>query len=207
MSEGTRKMNGTPATKPRFTLRQLTKGGAYRIQHWFEHPDVEKFLGPPRWIHRNLQLMDRWPGLSSDGMTVLRSHGWLVLNEAKQPVACIGGNVYSNWTPYLGASLGQAFLPDGVPPRSMDLFFVVDPGLWNRGLGRELIAFTMNHELVADVDTFFTIIDEANTAGLHCFGAVGFLPIIPRPSPEGIWYFRCDAEKARGLRFPPARLN
>lgn len=205
MSERMPRLDKAPAAKPRFTLEQLTQDGATRIEHWFEHPEVERWLGGSRWVHRKVVLMKRWPGLSSDGMSVLRSHGWLVLNEAKHPVACIGGNVYSNWTPYLGATVGQAVLPDGVPPRSMDLFFAVDPGLWNRGLGREVISFTMNHELVADVDTFFCTIDETNAACLRCFAAAGFLPISERPSPEGIWYFRCDAEKARQLRFPPAR--
>ncbi|MDX2809292.1 N-acetyltransferase, partial [Streptomyces scabiei] len=99
-------MSGSEDAGP-LRLRPLTEAGAHQIEHWFDHPEVRTRLGGRSWIHSQLRLISQDSGATFRGATVLRSHGWIGLDEAGAPVAFVCGDVYDRWVRYHGEG------PDG----------------------------------------------------------------------------------------------
>lgn len=170
-------------------LRPLTAVAASQIEHWFDHPEVQRWLGGRGWIHRELRLIGQRPGNTFRGKMGQRSHGWIGLNRVHTPVAFIGGDVYDRWARYHGEGRHGPILSDE-DPRPMGLGYVVDPTRRRRGYGRAAIEAVVNHHEVADVQMFFCGIDADNEASRRCAVAAGFRLVDPLPDHEGMLYYR-----------------
>lgn len=157
-------------------LRPLTEEWAGRIEHWFDHPEVDRRLGPRSWIHRAVRLLDVPPGEEFRGRKVLRAHGWVALDDGV-PVAHVGGDVYDRWT-------------DGPPAVTSGLGYVVDPARWRRGYGRAALLAALGHPDLADVEQFYCGVDADNLASRKCALAAGFELVDPVPDDEDMLYYR-----------------
>jgi RimJ/RimL family protein N-acetyltransferase len=173
-------------------LQPLTASAVQQIEHWFDHPEVQARLGGRFWIHRELRLIAERPGSSFRGATVLRSYGWIGLDEAAAPVAFIGGDVYDRWVRYDGEGPDGPLLSDDDPRLSMGLGYVVDPARWRRGYGRAAIKAVLDDPGLRDVQTFFCGIEVDNHASRRCAQASGLHLVDPRPDQENMVYYRCD---------------
>jgi RimJ/RimL family protein N-acetyltransferase len=183
-------MTPPSGTSPTLLLCPLTAAGALQIEHWFDHPEVRHRLGGRFWIHRELRLLAERPGSTFRGKTVLRSHGWIALDQARTPVAFIGGDVYDRWVRYHGEGAHGALVSDEDSRRSMGLGYVVDPARWRRGYCRTAIAAVLGHADVADVEVFYCGIDADNHASQRCALAAGFHLVEPKPDFEAMLYYR-----------------
>jgi RimJ/RimL family protein N-acetyltransferase len=172
------------------SLHPITADGVRRIEHWFDDPEVRHRLGPRFWIHRELRLIAERPGTTFRGMAVLRSYGWVVLDDAAVAVAFIGGDVYDRWVRDLGNGPSGPLLADEDRRRAMGLGYVVDPLRRGHGFGRAAIAAVMGSTDVQDVETFFCGVDADNEASKRCAVAAGFRLIDAQPDFEGMLYFR-----------------
>jgi RimJ/RimL family protein N-acetyltransferase len=210
-------MRGSPGTRsqPQLSLRPLTAVGARQIQHWFDHPEVQRRLGGRGWIHRELRLIAERPGSVFRGQRVLRSHAWVAHDRAGTPVAFIGGDVYDRWARYLGEGPDGPLLSDVDPRRAMGFGYVVDPARWRQGYGRAAIEAALGDADVADVEVFYCGIDADNQASRRCAAAAGFRVVesasgpgpgagagagegdgadpAPVPDFEGMLYYRREA--------------
>src|SRR6266545_4943362 len=110
--------------RPLLSLHPLTSAGASQIEHWFDHPEVQHRLGGRFWIHRELRLISERPGSTFRGKTVLRSHGWIALDQTQVPVAFIGGYVYdpAQWRRGYGRTAIEAAL-DHTDVTDVEMFF------------------------------------------------------------------------------------
>jgi RimJ/RimL family protein N-acetyltransferase len=188
-----------PPSKPSnarnlLSLRPLTAAGASQIEHWFDHPEVQHRLGGRFWIHRELRLIGERPGTTFRGKTVLRSHGWIAVDQTQEPVAFIGGDVYDRWVRYHGEGPHGTVVANADPRRSMGLDYVVDPASWRHGYGLATIKAVLDHTDVSDVELFFCGIDADNHASQRCALAAGFHLIDPTPDHEGMLYFHHERE-------------
>jgi RimJ/RimL family protein N-acetyltransferase len=160
-------------------LEPLTDPAA--IEHWFDDPEVQRWLGGRSWLHRPAEE----PGWFR-GRMVSRSHSWVGFAGA-EPVAFVGGEVYDRWVRYHG---------DGVPPTgvemrtAMGLAYVVDPARWGRGHGRAALRAVMAHPAVADVAIFFCGIEPDNLASRRCAEAAGLHLVDEEPDFEDMLYYR-----------------
>lgn len=179
-------------SRPRLSLHPLTPARAHQIEHWFDHPEVHERLGGRSWIHRELRLIEQRPGSSFQGATVLRSHGWLGLDQTRAPVAFIGGDVYDRWVRY------HEHGPHGLVPiaedpgPAMGLAYVVDPTRWRHGYGRAAIDAVLRHPAATDVRTFFAGVEPDNHASRQCLEAADFRLAELQPDHEGMLYYRHD---------------
>jgi RimJ/RimL family protein N-acetyltransferase len=166
-------------------LRDLTEAGAFEIEHWFDHPEVDRRLGGRFWIHRALRLQQVRPGEEFRGRTVLRSHGWIA-EDAGTPVAYIGGDVYDRWVRYHGEG---APVDGEIAVVSMGLGYLVDPARWRRGYGVRAIEAVVAHPDTADVELFFCGIDADHVASRRCASRAGFQQLDPAPDFEDVVYY------------------
>jgi RimJ/RimL family protein N-acetyltransferase len=174
----------------RVRLRTLTTAGAEQIEHWFDDPDIRSRLGDRSWIHRELRLIGQRPGTTFRGATVLRSYGWLAVDDADTPVAFIGGDVYDRWGRYHGEGPHGPILSDIDHRLAMGLGYAVDPRRRRQGFGRAAITAVVHHPDVADVRTLFCGIDADNQASRNCAMSAGFTIVDPEPDHEGFLYYR-----------------
>jgi RimJ/RimL family protein N-acetyltransferase len=174
------------------SLRPLAAAELPRIEHWFDHPEVQARLGGRFWIHRELRLIAQRPGSEFRGATVLRSYGWVGLDPAGAPVAFIGGDVCDRWVRYHGEGPDGPVLSDEDPRLTMGLGYVVDPARWRQGFGRAAIDAVLHHPDLCDVQTFSCGIDADNDASRRCARAAGFRLVDPQPDHEGMLFYRRD---------------
>lgn len=139
---------------------------------WFDHPQVQHYLGGRDWLPRMLAIAERGGGEVFRGHLVLRCHAWFGVDAAGE-VGFIGGDVYA----------------DGRGRRSMGLAFVVDPRRWHEGRGRALLRAVVDTPELSDVDEFFCGIHVDNTPSRACCAAAGFTPDGGVTS-EGFVYYR-----------------
>ncbi|MEV4708836.1 GNAT family protein [Actinoplanes sp. NPDC049316] len=139
---------------------------------WFDHPQVQRYLGGRDWLPRVLSVAARGGGEVFRGHLVLRCHAWFGVDAAGE-VGFIGGDVYA----------------DGHGLRSMGLAFVVDPRRWREGRGRALLRAATTASEVSDVDEFFCGVQPDNVASRSCCAAAGFVPDDGVTS-EGLLYYR-----------------
>jgi len=170
----------------RLTLRPITEAGAFEIEHWFDHPEVDRRLGGRSWIHRAVRLLDERPG-EFRGRQVLRSHGWLAYEAGEEAVAHVGGEVYDRWVRYHGE---DEPLTGEIRAVTMGLGYVVDPARWRQGYGRAAIEAVLAHPDVADVELFCCGIDADNTASRRCAESAGFELADPVPDFEETLYYQ-----------------
>lgn len=171
-------------------LVPLDSAGVRGIEQWFDHAEVQRWLGPRSWIRRELRLIGERPGTTFRGMPVLRSYGWLAIDHHADPVAFIGGDVHARWVRYHGEGLHGPVVSDEDPRRSMGLGYVVDPARWGQGYGRGAIRAVLGHPDVDDVEVFFCGIDVGNLASRRCALGAGFHLADPHPDHEGTLYYR-----------------
>lgn len=177
---------------PGVELSALTTAGAHQIEHWFDHPEVSNWLGDRSWIHRELRLVGQRPGTTFRGADVLRSYGWLGLDDAGAPVAFIGGDVYDRWIRYDGEGQDGPILSDADHRPALGLGYVVDPERWRHGHGLAALNAVLAHPDVADVEIFFCGIDADNHASRHFATAAGFALPATEPDYESMLYYRRD---------------
>ncbi|MDX3517859.1 GNAT family protein [Streptomyces scabiei] len=180
----------TPPAGRRIRLRPLTEAGAHQIEHWFDHPEVQRRLGGRSWIHSQLRLLGQDSGAAFRGATVLRSHGWIGLDEAEAPVAFICGDVYDRWVRYHGEGPDGPVLSEADPRPALGLAYLVAPDRWRQGYGRSVLRAVLSHPDADDVRTFFCGVDADNHASRRCVAAAGFTPIDQAPDHEGMLYYR-----------------
>lgn len=175
---------------PGMRLQPLTETGAQQIEHWFDQPEVQRRLGGRSWIHRQLRVISRLPCTTFRGAVVLRSHGWIGLDQGGTPVAFICGDVYDRWVRYHGEGPEGPVLSVADPRLAMGLAYVVDPGRWRQGYGRSVLQAVLTHPDAADVRTFFCGIDADNHASRTCAESAGFTLSDLEPDHEGMLYYR-----------------
>ncbi|WP_415937273.1 GNAT family N-acetyltransferase [Streptomyces sp. 039-1] len=171
-------------------LQPLTETGAHQIEHWFDHPEVERRLGGRFWIHRELRMISRHSPTVFRGAVVLRAHGWIGLDHRGKPVAFICGDVYDRWVRYHGEGCKGPVLSDTDPRVAMGLAYVVDPDRWRHGYGRSALQAVLNHPDASDAHTFFCGIDVDNRASRTCAESAGFTLADLEPDHEGMLYYR-----------------
>lgn len=176
---------------PQVALAALTASGADQIEGWFDHPEVNRWLGDRSWIHRELRLIGERPGTVFRGRTVLRSYGFLVLEQAT-PVAFIGGEVYDSWSRYRGEGPDGPILTEADPLRCMGFAYLVDPAHRRHGYGRAAILALVQHPELDDVRSFFCGIDADNLPSRRCVESVGFRLDSVEPDRDGTLYYRRD---------------
>ncbi|WP_141208532.1 GNAT family N-acetyltransferase [Streptomyces griseorubiginosus] len=177
-------------------LQPLTETGVRRIQHWFDHPEVQRRLGGRSWIRSQLQLTREHPGTAFRGAVVLRCHAWIGLDQAGKPVAFVCGDVYDRWVRYRGEGPDGPLLTVADPRRAMGLAHLVDPVRWRHGYGRAVLEAALAHPAARDVETFFCGIDADNHASRICAESAGFTLTDPEPDHEEMLHYR----RARGRR-------
>ncbi len=176
-------------TEPnRLTFRPLTAAGAHQIEHWFEHPETRHWLGGPAWIRREVRLVPQRVGEEYQGMTTLRSYGWVVDDSAGVPIAYLACSVQDRWLRQDGPDAGPVELID--PRRAASLMYAVDPQRWGRGFGRALLEAVIARPELTDVEAFYCGIDSDNTASRRCAVAAGFTLMSSEPDAENTLYFR-----------------
>jgi RimJ/RimL family protein N-acetyltransferase len=181
---------------PNVRLDPLTVAGAHQVEHWFDDPQVQIWLGDRSWIHRERQLITRRPGSTFRGATVLRSFGWIGSDHAGTPVAFIGGDVYDRWCRYHGEGPNGPILSDIDNRLAMGLAYLVDPKRRGHGYGQAAIQGVLRHPDAADVQTFNCGVDANNHAGWNCATAAGSTLSNPEPDHEGTLYYRWDRATA-----------
>jgi RimJ/RimL family protein N-acetyltransferase len=175
---------------PGMQLQPLTETGAHQIEHWFDHPEVQRRLGGRFWIHRELRMISQHSSTAFRGAVVLRSHGWIGLDHAGTPVAFICGDVYDRWVRYHGEGPEGPILSDADPRLAMGLAYLVDPDRWRHGYGRSALQAVLTHPDAGDVQTFFCGIDADNHASRNCAESAGFTLPDLEPDHEGMLYYR-----------------
>ncbi|WP_330342263.1 GNAT family N-acetyltransferase [Streptomyces sp. NBC_00557] len=174
---------------PEMRLHRLTETGAHQIEHWFDHPEVQRRLGGRSWIRRQLRLISQQPCTAFRGATVLRSHGWIGVDQGGTPVAFVCGDVYDRWVRYHGEGPEGPILSDADPRLAMGLAYLVDPDRWRLGYGRSALQAVLTHTDVGDVQTFFCGIDADNHASRTCAESAGFILPDREPDHEGMLYY------------------
>ncbi|MDX3510950.1 GNAT family protein [Streptomyces caniscabiei] len=195
----------TEPDSPRMRLRPLDETGARQIEHWFDHPEVQRRLGGRSWIHRQLRLLGEQARATFRGATVLRAHGWLGLDPAGTPVAFVCGDVYDRWVRYHGEGPEGPLLSDAAPGPALGLAHLVDPERWRHGHGRSALRAVLAHPDAGDVRTFFLGLDADNHASRRCAASAGFTLPDPEPDHEGMLYYRVDRRDRPGLLPPPGQ--
>ncbi|MCY1138446.1 GNAT family N-acetyltransferase [Actinoplanes sp. Pm04-4] len=156
---------------PHVTLVPFTEELLPAVQVWFEHAEVQRWLGGPDWPAQCLRMRGQGIGEIFRGRRVLRDHTWVALDVGRRPVALIGGDVYDS-----GPELGFAY--------------VVDPARWRQGYGTAALLAMMEHPDLADVVVFKAGIEPENVASTRCVTGAGFRPDDPEPDFEGIVHHR-----------------
>jgi RimJ/RimL family protein N-acetyltransferase len=157
------------------------------VQPWFEHPEVRRRLGGPEWPVREFALRTAAREETFRGMTVLREHSFIGLDDVGAVVAQIGGDVYDRWTVWDPAREEVLAVHPG---RAMGAAYVVDPARWGQGVGRATLRALVDAPDVADVVQFLLGIDEDNAASRAVAAAAGFTPMSDEPDAEGMVYLR-----------------
>ena len=176
---------------PTVNLVPLTPTRLTAVEPWFDHPQVQRWLGDRSWPRRELRLVGERPGTDFRGMKTLRSYAWVALDESGGSVALIGGDVYDRWV-----LLHQGETPDdpehvsAYPNRSMAIVFVVDPGRWGQGYGPAAVRALVASPSTVDVQAFWAGIDVENHASRRAIVSAGFEPHDEEPDFEGMLYYR-----------------
>jgi RimJ/RimL family protein N-acetyltransferase len=157
------------------------------VQPWFEHPEVRRRLGGPDWPVRELALRTAARDETFRGRTVLRAHSFVALDDDGTAVAHVGGDVYDRWAVWDPAREEVLAVHPG---RAMGAAYVVDPGLWGRGVGRAALRALVAAPEVADVVQFVLGIDEDNAPSRAAAAAAGFTPLSEEPDAEGMVFVR-----------------
>jgi RimJ/RimL family protein N-acetyltransferase len=169
----------------RVTLRPFTADLLGVVQPWFEHPEVQRWLGGPDWPAREFRT-DPGIGEMFRGRRVLRTHSWLACDPDGGAVAQIGGDVYDRW------------ISDRVEPGpAMGFAYVVDPQRWGRGYGTATLLAMMDAPEMADVRVFAAGIEPGNVASVRCALAAGLTPDTTTPDEEGIVHYLRRRRPAR----------
>ena len=183
------------------TLVPFTEELLAAVQPWFGHPEVRRRLGGPEWAERELRLLQERGGEEFRGRTVLRTHSWVALDAAAEPVAKIGGDVYDRWSRYDGSRPGHPRVSAVEPGPAMGLAYVVDPARWGQGVGRVVLRAAVQHDSVADVRLFAAGIDADNEPSRRCAAAAGFAPEAEEPDWEDTVHYvlrRSPSGRGRG---------
>jgi RimJ/RimL family protein N-acetyltransferase len=183
----------------RVTLRPFTVDLLGVVQPWFEHPEVQRFLGGPDWPAREFRT-DPGIGEMFRGRRVLRTHSWVAVDLAGEAVAQIGGDVYDRWI--TEPATGRA-----EPGPAMGFAYVVDPRRWRSGYGTATLLAMMDAPEMADVRVFAAGIEPGNVASVRCAMAAGLTPDTTIPDSEGIIHYlrRRRPAPASGVTASPRR--
>lgn len=155
---------------------------------WFDSPQVRQHLGGREWPERELALRTAVRGEEFRGRRVLRAHAFVALDDAGQPVAQIGGDVYDRWTRW-DATTQEVTATDR--RRTMGAAYVVDPERWGRGYGRATLRALVAAPQTADVEQFVLGIEPGNVASLRVAAAAGFTALTAEPDAEDlVWVHR-----------------
>jgi RimJ/RimL family protein N-acetyltransferase len=157
------------------------------VQPWFEHPEVRRRLGGPEWPVREFALRTADRRETFRGMSVLRAHSFVALDDEGAAVAHIGGDVYDRWAVWDPAREEVLAVHPG---RAMGAAYVVDPARWGRGVGRATLRALVDAPEVADVVQFLLGIEEDNAASRAAAAAAGFTRFTGEPDAEGMVYLR-----------------
>ena len=160
---------------------------------WFDHPEVQHRLGGRSWPARELRLRAAPHSEEFRGRWVVRTHSYVVLDEADTPVAQIGGDVYDRWTSWDPAT---ERVTATYPGTAMGSAYVVDPARWGRGYGRAALLALLRHPELADVAQFVLGVEPDNTASLRAAAAAGFQPLTTAPDAEDMVYLRLARSSA-----------
>jgi len=158
------------------------------VRPWFLHPEVRRWLGGPDWPERELALVESNPGTEFGGQLTLRTHSWVMLDDAGIPVAKVGGDVYDRWTSNAGERDGEPIGLGTIEETTMGLAYVVDPKRWGQGFGTAALRAVIAHPATTDVELFVAGIDSGNVASGRCAQAAGFRIFDPTPDFEDTVY-------------------
>ncbi len=172
------------------TLVPFTEELLAAVQPWFRDPEVRRRLGGPAWPERELRRLHTRDDGEFRGRTVLRTHSWVALDAAGQPVAKIGGDVYDRWTRYDASRPDLPVISAIEPGPAMGLAYVVDPTRWRQGIGRAVLQAVVRHPSVQDVRLFTAGIDADNQASRRCAAAAGFAAEVEEPDWEDTVYYQ-----------------
>lgn len=159
-------------------LVPFTRALLPRVQPWFHHPEVDRWLGGPDWPAHGLDQPPPGPDEWFRGMRVLRVHTWLAVTGDGTPVAQIGGDVFDRWCEGDRTEPGPA----------MGFAYVVDPSRWRQGIGRATLRLMFDAPELADVIVFAAGIEPENQASTRCARSAGMHPATETPDYEGIVY-------------------
>jgi len=174
------RLAGPPPADAAAAVARLTA-----VQPWFGHPEVRRRLGGPDWPVRELALRTARREETFRGMTVLRAHSFVALDDEGAPVAHIGGDVYDRWTTWDPAAERVTAVD---PRRTMGAAYVVDPQRWGEGHGRATLRAFVAADELADVEQFVLGIEPDNAASLGVARCAVFRPLTTEPDAEDMVY-------------------
>ncbi|WP_199516800.1 GNAT family N-acetyltransferase [Nucisporomicrobium flavum] len=174
---------------------------------WFDHPQVQRYLGGRDWLPTALAVAARGGGEVFRGNLVVRCHAWFGVDAPSDHPAATHNRTEGPLSNHPAAThkrtegpagevgfVGGDVYADGRGMRSMGLGFVVDPRRWREGRGRALLRAATTAPEVADVDEFFCGIEPDNTASRTCCAAAGFVPDRDLTD-EGFLYYRLRPDR------------
>lgn len=178
---------------PVIQLVPLTSEWLPRIQPWFDHAEVQRWLGGPDWIATALRLRDAFvAGEEFRGAIVLGAFGFVAVDTTGVPVGYIGGEVYDRETYYVGGGPDHPRFEDTSPDRQpfMGIALVVDPVRWRAGWGLASIRALLANPDLAYAQVVKAGIEPENTASRRLFSRAGFRPEFSEPDWEGMLTYR-----------------
>jgi RimJ/RimL family protein N-acetyltransferase len=184
-------------TAPALRLLPFTEELLPVVQPWFHHPEVRRRLGGPEWPVRELRLMATRSGEEYRGRLVLRTHSWVAVDGAGEPVGKLGGDVYDRWTRYDGARPESEAVTQVEAGPAMGMAYVIAPRRWRSGIGRAVLRAAVLEPAVADVRVFVLGIDADNEASRRCAAAAGFRPDVAEPDWEDTVHYVLRREPLR----------
>ena len=193
---------------PAVTLVPFTPELLPAVQPWFLHPEVRRHLGGPDWPAREFtpqSAIDRSPDDNEyRGLRALRSHSWVALDSAGEPVAKAGGEIYDRWCRYDGSDPEHPVVTAVEPGPSFGFAYVVAPHRWRHGFGRATLRAVVDHPDLHDVRVFTAGIDVDNVASRRCAASAGFAPDVTEPDSEDIVYYLLRRKECRGQVVTPS---
>ncbi len=172
------------------------------LRPWFEHPEVQKWLGGPDWLGNALRMLTGFvEGEEFRGAAVLARFGFVSLDTDDNPVGYIDGDIYDRETRYVGGGIDGPLFEDASPVHRpvMGIAIVIDPARWREGYGQATIRALLAHPGLAHVPVVKAGIEPENIASRRLVESAGFRPESDEPDWEGILNYHLErtGEKSR----------